>query len=336
MKKVFVYPVGNPEKSNAKNPYISDMLNSISKHYILVNKPNSYTKYGMLSVLLNFGKANTFVLNWTENIPDRKLGYLQVTIFFLLVLLIRIRGKEFIWMLHNKKNHKSDNLLNRMCMGLSAYFSTKIVTHSAEGINYLNNTYGSKISRKARYVPHPTNLHEYKKVKKLSNKTIPEYDFIIWGAISKYKGILEFMNFISQNRHWKEKKILICGKSSDKEYIEDLKKTCTKNTTIVEGYIEDDFLNELIMNSKAILFVYARDTVLSSGALIKSLYYKKTIIGPNTGAFKELRKEGLIETYDNICQILQYKETISIEKISKIDKYIKENNWNNCIIKIID
>jgi len=335
MKKVFVYPVGNPEKSNAKNPYIFDMLNSISNHYILVNKPNSYTKYGILSVLLNFRKANTFVFNWTENIPDRKLGYLQVTIFFFLVLLIRIRGKEFIWVLHNKKNHKSDNLLSRICMGLSAYFSTKIVTHSTEGIHYLDNTYGSKIRRKAIYIPHPTNLNEYQKIKKISKKANPEYDFIIWGSISKYKGILEFMNFISQNRHWQDKKILICGKSSGSGYLERLKKVSTENTTIIEGYIENDFLNELIMNSKSILFVYTQDSVLSSGALIKSLYYKKPIIGPNVGAFKDLMYDKLVMTYDKFNDILQNIEDLKIDK-NKFESFIYKNSWELSILRIID
>jgi len=335
MKKVFVYPVGDPTKSNARNPYIFDMLQSISKKYILVNKPNSFTNFGILNALLNFRKTNTYILNWTENIPDRRFGFFQVIFFFILNLLIKIRNKEFVWILHNKKNHNKNGLLNRMSMYFSSIFSTKIITHSSEGITFLKEKYGSNIAIKAKYIPHPTNTEEFEKIERLQQKITQEYDFIIWGAINKYKGIFEFIKYVSENPNWQNKKILICGKCSNSDYLKSLYSFKNKNITIIEGYIENNDLTKYISKSSAILFVYHKSSVLSSGALIKSLYYKKPIIGPNTGAFKDLKKEELVMTYDTFDEILTTGKEFKTNS-DKIEAFIQKNQWDNSIFKIVE
>ena len=96
-------------------------------------------------------------------------------------------------------------------MVLLSKFSTHVITHAFEGIDYFENQLNGKIG-KCHYIPHPVYSD---KIIKTSNI---KWDYIIWGEISPRKGIVDFLEFVKREKEFSGCKILVCGRCKDLEY----------------------------------------------------------------------------------------------------------------------
>lgn len=323
MKKprIFIYPIGDPDKSNSKNPYIDDLINSLKPFSRVVNE-NSYSSLGILQAFQYYFRSEVFIFNWTENIPSRRLGKLQFIFFYLLCLLIKITDKKLVWILHNKEPHVGHSSWSKKSMKISGVYSSFIITHAKEGIDFIKEKYKKTFPR-VMYFPHPVSNH---RILETDNRQI-EYDYIVWGAIERYKGILEFLRYFVTDSRSKNKRILICGKCADADYLQALKKYESANVNIKEGFIAEHELHQLISKSSSILFLYTSSSILSSGALTKSLNYGKPIIGPEIGAFKDMGELGLVQTFKDYSDISKL-DTTEIDT-ENLQNYLSKNTWNN-------
>jgi len=324
MKAVFIYPIGDSDKSHTKNPYISNFITALNKQVKVVNYKEK-NRLGIIDAYRYFFKSDIFILNWTENIPSMKFGILQFISFVFLPFVIKLFNKEFIWVLHNKKPHSEGSFMANYCMRISAKRSTKIITHSKEGVEFISDKYNLIDLNKVLYMPHPVYLNSI--IDNSRNEIT--WDYIIWGTISKYKGILEFLTELSNSSFTHGKKILVCGYCPDSNYLKKIRNYESSDVTIIEGFLEEVELSSYIARSTCILFLYQESTVLSSGALIKSLSYKKQIIGPNIAAFKDLKELELIDTYVEYDDIFKININNNKMKVEKINTFVMENNWDN-------
>jgi glycosyltransferase involved in cell wall biosynthesis len=181
--------------------------------------------------------------------------------------------------------------------------------------------------KKIHYFPHPV------KNRRPEKNHEKEYDLLIWGTISPYKGIDKFLEYIYQNKLEFRYNILIVGKITTDDYRKKLENYKSKNILIEDKFIEDTLLQELISKSKLVLFTYSQSSILSSGVLMDSLGYGANIIGPNVGAFADLANEGIINTYSDFPSMFKIIDEQLNDKGKKIDKekidrFLEDNSWN--------
>lgn len=317
--KIAIYPIEDPKKSTTNNPYIKYTIESFEKNKIEVINKKKYTKLGIISLFPYFFKADLFYLNWVEDLPERKLGIVQNLFLFSLLLLSKIFKKKVIWIMHNKISHsKKNKLLKIINFYLLTNYSDEIITHSKEGV-----TFGKsflKKNRKINFIHHPMNKNNIK----INQKT---YDILIWGSITKYKGILEFLSNCS-SEFLNNYKICIAGKINDKDLENDINKFSHQNLEIINTFITNDHLNELLSKTKIVLFTYSGFSTLSSGSLMYSLERDCHIIGPNHSAFKDLADINIIQTYNRFSEIDKLiKENKNFTTNSR--KFINNNSWDN-------
>jgi glycosyltransferase involved in cell wall biosynthesis len=326
LKKVYFYPISaRNDKIVSFNPYTFDFVDSIEQYFTVVNKGKPSAR-GIFDIYQYIFRIDYIIFNWIEDLPEKKGGFIQTVFFFLLMAFCKLSRIKIIWVMHNRLSHskKHQGMKNLIFNQLISH-SNVILTHSSEGISYGESMRkGSK--NRIHYFPHPVK----DRWKPATSDTI--YDILIWGTISPYKGILEFLQILQEAKREKAYRILIIGKSNDREYFNELVKFSSDHIIIKEAFMDDDSLQALIGQSKIVLFTYAKSSILSSGALMDSIGFGGTVVGPHVGAFADLAKEGIINTFTEtdemfpvIDEVLAQKNTITTPSI---DQFLLDNSWN--------
>lgn len=321
--KIYIYPTYTPSRDHSGNLYIKYFHDAYhaDKEYKVVNR---LWQIGITSILFNLD-AKVFIIQWVDLIPGKRLGKLQFIFYLLFVGLARLLGKKVVWLLHNKHAHNGNSKLVDVGMAYMAKMATSVFAHSEEGIRFFDSMYPKYVG-KCSYIPHPVYTSEI-----YESKT-PEYDFIIWGGISRRKMVAEFLHAANQMPFFKEKKILIAGKCGDKEYLNEINNELRDNMTFLNRFLSDDELRDYISRSRCVLFTYNADSMLSSGALIYSLNFCKPIIGPNVGSFADFK--GIVSVYNTFEDI----PSINLEysNLQACKDYVVENKWETLPKKISD
>jgi glycosyltransferase involved in cell wall biosynthesis len=262
-------------------------------------------------------------LNWIEDISERRFGYVQNIFLFIFIPIFKLFNKKIIWIMHNKISHSKKN---RFLKIINFYFLVNyadiVITHSKEGIRFAKSF--MKIERTIHFKHHPLDL--------LSTNFLTKekkYDLLIWGTITPYKGIVEFLEGCEKSI-LPYYRICIAGKINNETLQLKIRSYESKNITILDQFISNDTLDMLLVQSKIVLFTYSGYSTLSSGALMHSLERECKIIGPNVGAFLDLEEENIIKTYKNFDEL-----PILIERILKedennknvINEFFHENTW---------
>ena len=319
--KIFIYPTYTPSRDKSGNQYIKFFHDAFhcDRFYSVKNR---LWQIGITSLLFNLD-ANLFVIQWVDLIPFKRFGKIQFVVFLIAIRFLScFKNKKILWILHNKHAHNGNSKLVDYGMGFIAKYSKCVVTHSEEGVTFFNERY-PQYKGKCHYLPHPVYSTE------IIESSNVQWDYIIWGGISRRKRIVEFLSFARETSYFDDKRILICGNCSDKKYDEEIKKLLWNNITYIDRFVTDDELQDLISKSECILFTYNTDSLLSSGALIYSLNFCKPIIGPNSGNFHDL--EGIVSCYDRFEDI---PTLTTIDNKELIRKYIIDNTWTQFPDKI--
>lgn len=326
MKKVYLYPLSANTENGVYNPYISNLRDALNTHFDVINadKPS---RTGIFDILKYLRKLDVVYLNWGEEVPENKYGRVQGIFLLLLLQYLKLSSIQTIWTLHNKKSHYSHSrLLKKMLYNQMLKTSDLIITHAREGLKLIPE------GKLACFQHHPVtnSLIKQEPSKKHS------FDIIIWGTIYPYKGIHTFLRFLEDKGFIEKYRILIAGKIVTKTLADELQDYNQKysNLKIMDGFIEQERLIELVHASKITLFTYHSDSILSSGVLMDSLTYGATIVGPTVGAFNDLHQLGLIETYTDFNSLISVVDkTLSSEqenssRQSKLGEFILANSWN--------
>jgi glycosyltransferase involved in cell wall biosynthesis len=324
-KNIYIYPLSSrDEKLGLFNPYIDDLINSLSENFHFVNREKPSQK-GILDILKYLPKLDYIHFNWIEKLPGNKFGTIQTRLLYSLMPIFKTMGIKIIWTMHNKLSHTGQD--DKKTMALFKLMLKKadlILTHSSAGIHYGEELIPG-VKDKIIYMPHPV------KNRRLKIKTEIKYDVLIWGTISPYKGIDQFLQFIYDHNQQDQFRILIVGKASDKNYFEKLQKFQNKVIEIRNEFIDTEDLARMISESKSVLFTYSKASILSSGVLMDSLGFGAHIIGPEVGAFADLSKENIIRTFKNFEDAIKIIEKESRQPDqkgqTKLNQFLAENSW---------
>jgi beta-1,4-mannosyltransferase len=316
---IYLYPITPYTFAVGANDYIIRKSNCLNEEFSIIN---SGTRIGLLDIVLKFFKTDILYFNWIEDVADKNFGYLQVALLFIILLCSRLLNKKVIWFVHNNvshypKNRKLKNLIRRMM----AAFADKIFTHSHH-LDLYNRL------RNISCFDHPTEENQF--VEEISE---PEFDVLIWGSQSPYKGISDLLQYNRETKTMQNIRFLIAGEFPSSTFFAEVKALQEPNITIINRVIEDSELVDLFKKTRYVVFCYKKHSVLSSAALSKTLSFGKTIIGPSAGCFKELAEKELVLTYDSFEELnaILQQSLASNKKIdqAKILSYIKANDWDH-------
>ncbi len=324
-KKAYIYPITAFEDKIIPNPYLENLMDSLSNEVDFINRTRPSNK-GILDITGYYKKIDLLFLNWIEDIPDKKGGMIQVLFFMILTRILIGRKILVIWTMHNKLSHYNTHTrLKKFLFRFLIRNSSLILTHSTEGIRYAGEYHVPDYKRKMKFFPHPLEK------KFIEFDDTPTYDVLIWGSVIPYKNIDGFLRYLHEKGIENRYRICIAGKVKPKEYEEIIREYCTNTITLDNRYIPDEELVSLIAKSKAVIFTHAEDSVLSSGALMDSLSFGATVIAPDIAAFKDAREVGLIETFqtfDELVDLLNLNSTAPRKENTKLNRFINESTWS--------
>ena len=316
MKRIYLFPPIDLKCSNS-NPYIANFQSALKAHYSLLFPIKRKFEFSGLSLLLASFKADYFIVNWIESVMTSSHKVLQYLFTVSAFHILKYRKGKIIWMYHNMHPHQGENMYSKMIQKYLYKNSNWIISHSKEAANFV------KTQSKAIviYKCHP--IKEISITRKIETHPC---DILIWGTILPYKGIVEFISkpFV-RNSQWN---IHIIGTCKDKQLENEIKELCNTNIKYENRHIDFNELYYKIQNCKYVLFPYIGNCVSSSGALIDTLVFGGTPIGPDKGAFKDLSEEQLCFTYQNdaeLSNILNQNMTINSEKCHE---FIRKNSWD--------
>ena len=326
-KRICVYP-SIDAMTILKNPYINDFCENLENQgNIIVNKNPKGNHLFPLGLYIN--DADIFIFHWLENVPTYKRGFLQYIYAVVLLTVLKLFGKKIVWFCHNKKVHglknKIEEIQSNHLLCLLKRMSTHIFTHSKEGLEILE-----KFKDKSIYLMHPSknrlNTHEF----------IKKYDLLIWGSISEYKGVLEFLLEIKSNLKLQCLKIKIIGKCMDDQLLDEIKEALSNNIDFENRPISFDDLKVLRSSVEFVLIPYKSDTVLGSAILMDSLSFGFSVIAPDIAAFRELKDETRVrvKAYSNISDIPSLIGKSN--KILNYDSFLEEYKWSNFTRKMLN
>lgn len=317
MKRIYLYPKVYP----TENPYISNLERSLAGHFIIVNKDNN--NKGVLDLFRYLFNADIYYFNWIENIPFRKFGKIQVAVFVVFLFLLKVLRKKIIWTLHNKYSHEKANCRwTDFMYSLMFRHSSFILTHSGEGIDFAGEKFPEYVY-KVKYYIHPvTRLYHVSEEKKT------EYDFLIWGTIWPYKGVVEFLRFLKERGE--KPAICLAGICINEEMRKSLSPYLSENIVHIDRFLDFDEIADLAAKSRFTLFTYATGSVLSSGSLMDSVAMGSVVIGPDAGAFRDLSSYGFVRTYRDYGEILEIWRSAgngNLKNRKNLEQFRDENSW---------
>lgn len=318
-----MYPKNNYETLESPNPYVLNLEDALSETHDIVNKkPN---RSGVLELYLYLFKADIFFFNWIEDAPTKRFGEVQFVALVIFLFLAKISRKKIIWVLHNKYSHeKKKKRWSKYIFEMMIIKSDLILTHSGEGIAFLIKEY-NKYSKKAIYIIHP--------VESMLSNEIPaekKYDILIWGTIHPYKGVIDFLKYMRSSDALGKLKIIISGICPDTNERKQLYELLSENIHYINSFQNIEEISRLASQSRYILFTYNSDSILSSGSLMDSIRMRTLVIGPEKGAFKDLKKYSFVKTYNHFDEIpLIIKSGVSNESMlyRDIEEFCIENSW---------
>ncbi len=323
--KAYIYPVSKRLKSGDYNPYLQNFIQATKNKILFLNEERP-SSIGFLDFFRYILQTDFLILNWIENLPEKKGGGLQSVLFLLVLRFKKFLGLRVLWIMHNKVSHSTSHFfLKRLLFKNLLKRTDLILTHAKEGVKFAESLHPGASSR-IIYFPHPVVSKKHVDIKK--NK---KYDILIWGNLAPYKGIDAFLQFLKERNALNKFRILIIGKSSSEDFFLKIRKYSSNKIIIKNQFISSSQLVEIIAESDVVLFTHSGKSVLSSGALMDSIAHNAIVIGPDLGAFSELGDMGIIETYNDfeeLIHILNNKENLNHpNKLQKINKFLNEYSW---------
>lgn len=321
--KVTLYPRNIDHGNIQVNPYIKDFVSALEQEGIVVANPPH--KNPLFCLLRKKVDSDAYIFHWLENVPDYKYGMLQTLAALWFLAIIKFNKKRIIWFLHNQQPHVARH---RWAKRLLTHFliskSDLIITHATEGIAVIHKQCPEATS-KTLFLHHPT---KNRMLAQAAIPQMPDTDLLIWGNVSRYKGVPEFVRFA--NEHSLTLRIKVIGKCSSTNLFEELKQQTNKYITVENRSMSFDELGKEIQKARYVLIPYAAESVLSSGILMDSLSFGAKVIGPNIGSFRDYANEPLlcVYTFNSLSDIASIvNNTTKPAYPDDYRRFLEEHSW---------
>ncbi|HEY6900134.1 MAG TPA: glycosyltransferase [Puia sp.] len=320
-RKVYIYPNIARQRMGSQNPYVEDLKQALSDNGFRIEAPPAQKAF--VDLLSKGLRHHTVVLNWIEDIPSRRMGFVQTFLLTGYLRMLKLLGVKLIWIKHNRLSHERQGLwLKKYLHGVLMRRADHIITHARHT--------GLPDSPKLLYLHHPNKLDLGAFLP--APEAEPSIDFLIWGSIFPYKGVLEFLEYVSTHEDWRRYRIRIIGKCTDAGYWQAMEACRTPNIVMTNQFVEEQELHKLFAQSRFILFTYRKESILSSGVLIDSLIAGRRIIAPDCGAFADMAEtNGFVSVYQEFADIARiYEAEYDNYLLDKeaLTSFVLQNSWD--------
>ena len=265
--------------------------------------------------------ADLFIINWLESAPFLRFGLVQYCLARLSLLIIKLRKKKIVWVLHNIHPHDGIDKRSARIQEILFAQASLVICHSKDAYLYVS----KKASGKCFFFHHPVKNVKFSTPLSSGKKQ----DVLIWGSILPYKGVYEFL--ANPQIQKSDLRILVVGACKDLKLASQIKTCCSEKIIFENRRADFDELRTMINSSRYILFPYIGDSVSSSGALIDTLILGGTPVGPNVGAFSDLAEMNLCLTYENFSELKQILQSDVVLVKNHVDDFLENNSWEKFI-----
>lgn len=315
------------------NPYQKELIRAIESKGNRVIKASTGTKAFFKTP--DVGTVDVVHFHWIDAFFGGKnlISVFVKSSIFLMRLMLFKKRKSYFWTVHNLVGHDSQfpKMEKFMCK-LFLRMMDGISVHNQYTIDMLVSDYKVDIN-KIFLIPHGNYINVYPKATSSKIKELTsQFNFVgkprvimFFGQIRPYKGVEILINsFISAQVD--NTKLLICGNVKSKSYESTLIKRTENydNIVLYNHFVSDEDLSSYFEVADVVVFPYKN--ILTSGALILAMSFKKVCLVSNTGSLPELigRKFVFATQDDLIHKINEIAEMTD----SEINAFGEENYKN--------
>jgi beta-1,4-mannosyltransferase len=315
------------------NEYIDQFVDVLNQRSLVVN----YKKRPLprsLDILKYAFSSDVMLLNWPEDIVHLRWGQAQYLLTVITLFGFKLFGGKIIWICHNKNTHKKGRKFSsNHARRFFTWIADQIIVHSSDARKHFTK------EKKVVFLHHP----RYQREKQLIESQPQQFDVLIWGNLSPYKGLIEFVREYKQLGHSYSVKIV--GKGEN-DYGTLLKKEAEgSNISIQDQFLSDNDLQQCFASCKVILLPYLDKDTFSSGALIHSLNSQRIVLGPAIGNFVDINKLGAClvyrdneELFSTLSRLLSssevYNDTLSSLRTG-INIFYHQNSWEHFVDQLL-
>jgi glycosyltransferase involved in cell wall biosynthesis len=273
-----------------------------------------------------------------DNYLFRIISTLYVISF---ILWIKLLGYKLVWTLHEILPHKTEFINDSGVRKFISIMSDATIYHSPSALEEATNVGFSM--QKAHIIPMGNFMTTYKntiaKKEARSKLSIKENDFVFlfFGLIKPYKGVIDLLRAFDQfkTQHpTNPTKLLIAGRSEDNEAdkaLREYKQKHKDSLIVMTESVADDYVQVLLNASDVVVLPYKKNT--SSSAALLAFSFKKPIIAPLIGSFKDLpKKGGFYYTGSDLLVSMQkaYADKKHLPEMGEFGyKEVKKLSWEN-------
>ncbi len=287
------------------NPYISIIYDGVAKLGVKVVPCKKLTfrwlmKNGRDVDILHFHWPEThFIFN------SYLFSFAKLLYFSSMIILAKILGCKIIWTAHNilghEKRHEGLDLVGKK---LIAMLADAIVAHCDYAAKRVRDDLHARTA--VHKIPHPNYLSYYKnetnKNAARSKLGLPDDKrvYLLFGAVRRYKGVLDvidaFRGLAGDNL------LVIAGSPRDDALRDEIavKANGSPNIRTFLKFVDDDEVQDFFNAADFVILPYK--DIVTSGALILAMSFRRAVIAPDTGHFSEMLGDGagiLYETDKN-------------------------------------
>jgi hypothetical protein len=271
------------------------------------------------------------VLNWVEDQPYLKsYGFIKswayFTYYFLTILFCKLTCSEIIWIKHNFKPHARDKNAwrYRLTTSLLKFVKAKQLAHE----DYYDST----------YLPHPLYLDD-EELKRFSTKFVEPMDIKVafFGHVKKYKGLHKTL------LHWsKDIPLEIRGKFESEEYKKQILDTINSrnlNVIVKDGYVSDEDLETLLLQTTHVLLPHEDNSMISSGSFYHAISYGCNVLALESDFSKHKASKHRFVTTSDIekltleCLERNYvsKQRVILDSLAVYSRETLTTYWKNLL-----
>ncbi len=232
-------------------------------------------------------------LHWLPKFPSGLKGWRRSTIFLARLVFLRCMGLRFVWTLHNLYNHEAESrLIEKQVTKRVMAIVSRIIVHSSNTLELIRGEFGGQNIDKVVVVPHGNYVgvyeNEVSKVDARAKLDLTNEGLVVLflGNIRVYKGVKELVDAFVQIAG--ECNLLIAGRIFNEVGFAEIEHTIRgdKRISMRPGYVPDEEIQNYMNAADAVVFPYQE--ILTSGAVILAMSFRKACIAPRIGIIPDV------------------------------------------------
>lgn len=275
----------------------------------------------MLQKWLKGKRSDVLILNWLEDYPCLKKGFLgeaQETLRVVLGMFIaNLYYRKIIWVRHNYKPHlEHSKLCYRILCGAISFFSDNTVTHR-------------KVEEfESKVISHPL-------YKKTEAQPVAPFGYLIFGNIKPYKNVPLIL------KNWDPKRELkIIGKCKSTELNSEITTLIADRLPKViyeNRFMEVEELNGLLSSATFVILAHEEASMIVSGTFYHAISYGANVVLKDSQYARNVKSEfplvHLVENFgDALAGLVPFprQEIIALADLTYSDSVIAKQ-WSDLL-----